>query len=55
MHATSRSGPDIATVDAARAGDRDALNALVAQSLPLVYNIVGRALPGHADVDDVVH
>ena len=54
MHATSRSGPDTATVDAARAGDRDALDALVAQSLPLVYNIVGRALSGHADVDDVV-
>ncbi len=53
MHATSRSGPDIATVDAARAVIA-ALDALVAQSLPLVYNIVGRALAGHADVDDVV-
>jgi RNA polymerase sigma factor (sigma-70 family) len=54
MHAPSRMSPDAATVDAARAGDRDALDALVAQSLPLVYNIVGRALSGHADVDDVV-
>ena len=54
MHAPSRISPDAATVDAARAGDRDALDALVAQSLPLVYNIVGRALSGHADVDDVV-
>jgi RNA polymerase sigma factor (sigma-70 family) len=41
-------------VVAARGGDQHALDALVAQSLPLVYNIVGRALNGHADVDDVV-
>jgi RNA polymerase sigma factor (sigma-70 family) len=41
-------------VVAARDGDQQALDALVAQSLPLVYNIVGRALNGHADVDDVV-
>jgi RNA polymerase sigma factor (sigma-70 family) len=41
-------------VMAARGGDQQALDALVAQSLPLVYNIVGRALGGHADVDDVV-
>jgi hypothetical protein len=27
---------------------------LVAGYLPLVYNIVGRALAGHSDVDDVV-
>ncbi|MEV7342242.1 sigma-70 family RNA polymerase sigma factor [Streptomyces sp. NPDC093544] len=49
-----RSGPDTGTVMAARAGDRQALDHLVAQCLPLVYNIVGRALNGHADVDDVV-
>jgi RNA polymerase sigma factor (sigma-70 family) len=42
------------TVNSARAGDADALDDLVAGSLPLVYNIVGRALDGHADVDDVV-
>jgi RNA polymerase sigma factor (sigma-70 family) len=41
-------------VAAAQGGDPRALDALVAQSLPLVYNIVGRALNGHADVDDVV-
>ena len=45
---------DVATVAAARAGDSRALDALIAGYLPLVYNIVGRALHGHADVDDVV-
>lgn len=45
---------DTATVLAARAGDPDAVDRLVAGSLPLVYSIVGRALRGHADVDDVV-
>jgi RNA polymerase sigma factor (sigma-70 family) len=54
MHVNSRSGPDARTVVAARAGDSEALDDLVADSLPLVYNIVGRALNGHADVDDVV-
>ncbi len=42
------------TIAAAQAGDRPALNELVEGWLPLVYNIVGRALNGHADVDDVV-
>ena len=51
---TSRGGPDARTVIAARAGHADALDDLVAESLPLVYNLVGRALDGHADVDDVV-
>src|SRR3954447_27023780 len=46
--------PDIATVIAARAGDPAAVDRLVAGALPLVYTIVGRALEGHADVDDVV-
>ncbi|MEU4241149.1 sigma-70 family RNA polymerase sigma factor [Actinoplanes sp. NPDC026619] len=46
--------PDIATVIAARAGDPAAIDRLVAGYLPLVYTIVGRALEGHADVDDVV-
>jgi RNA polymerase sigma factor (sigma-70 family) len=49
-----RSGPDGGVVTAACAGDRPALDHLVTQCLPLVYNIVGRALNGHADVDDVV-
>ncbi|QGV77207.1 sigma-70 family RNA polymerase sigma factor [Streptomyces ficellus] len=41
-------------VRAAQAGDQRAQDELVAAYLPLVYNIVGRALSGHADVDDVV-
>ncbi|MEU3288489.1 sigma-70 family RNA polymerase sigma factor [Streptomyces longwoodensis] len=49
-----RSGPDPGLVTAARAGDGRALEELVGRCLPLVYNIVGRALNGHADVDDVV-
>ncbi|MGK5548622.1 sigma-70 family RNA polymerase sigma factor, partial [Streptomyces sp. URMC 127] len=44
----------VAVVEAARAGDAAAQDELVAAHLPLVYNIVGRALNGHADVDDVV-
>lgn len=46
--------PDTATVEAARAGDPAALDRLVGASLPLVQAVVGRALDGHADVDDVV-
>jgi len=46
--------PDLATIIAARAGDQAAVDRLVAGYLPLVYTIVGRALEGHADVDDVV-
>lgn len=45
---------DPATVVAARSGDRRALDAVVEAYLPLVYNIVGRALPPTTDVDDVV-
>ncbi|MFE9553934.1 sigma-70 family RNA polymerase sigma factor [Streptomyces sp. NPDC006692] len=43
-----------AMVVAAGAGDQRARDELIAEYLPLVYNIVGRALNGHADVDDVV-
>ncbi|MDO0926708.1 sigma-70 family RNA polymerase sigma factor [Streptomyces sp. TG1A-8] len=43
-----------ALVSAACSGDPRAVEGLVARSLPLVYNIVGRALDGHQDVDDVV-
>jgi RNA polymerase sigma factor (sigma-70 family) len=46
--------PDLETVVAAQRGDRGALDALAAGYLPLVYNIVGRAMNGHPDVDDVV-
>ncbi|MBV7697850.1 sigma-70 family RNA polymerase sigma factor [Streptomyces sp. TRM70350] len=43
-----------ALVTAARSGDPEAQDALVSAYLPLVYNIVGRALNGSVDVDDVV-
>ncbi|MCX5192725.1 sigma-70 family RNA polymerase sigma factor [Streptomyces sp. NBC_00249] len=43
-----------ALVAAARAGDPRAQDELVSAHLPLVYNIVGRALNGSHDVDDVV-
>lgn len=45
-------GPEL--VGAAQAGDRRALDTLVAACLPLVYTIVRRALGGLPDVDDVV-
>uniref|UniRef100_UPI00020002F8 sigma-70 family RNA polymerase sigma factor n=1 Tax=Streptomyces sp. SA3_actF TaxID=682181 RepID=UPI00020002F8 len=54
MRETGHSGPGAGTVRAARAGDAAALDRLLAESLPLVYNVVGRALNGHSDVDDVV-
>ena len=44
----------MADVAAARAGDQRALDDLVAEYLPLIYNIVGRAVGSPADVDDVV-
>ncbi|WP_194898658.1 sigma-70 family RNA polymerase sigma factor [Catenulispora pinisilvae] len=45
---------DANLVSAAAAGDPAALERLVSDYLPLLYNIVGRALPVAADVDDVV-
>ncbi|MEU0663379.1 RNA polymerase sigma factor, partial [Streptomyces lavendulocolor] len=45
---------EVGLVRAAQAGDQRAQDELVSAYLPLVYNIVGRALNGHADVDDVV-
>ncbi|NUT36580.1 MAG: sigma-70 family RNA polymerase sigma factor, partial [Hamadaea sp.] len=41
-------------VVAAQEGDGRARAALIGGHLPLLYNIVGRALGGHSDVDDVV-
>ncbi|GIH16806.1 sigma-70 family RNA polymerase sigma factor [Rugosimonospora africana] len=41
-------------VRAAQGGDERALGELVAAHLPIVYNVIGRALNGHADVDDLV-
>src|SRR5829696_3108747 len=43
-----------ALVVAAQAGDRDAIDELVTSYLPLVYNVVGRAVGTRSDVDDVV-
>ncbi|MER7751109.1 sigma-70 family RNA polymerase sigma factor [Kitasatospora sp. NPDC097643] len=47
-------GSSTETVLAAQARDAVAREQLIADHLPLVYNIVGRAMDGHADVDDVV-
>jgi RNA polymerase sigma factor (sigma-70 family) len=45
---------DLELVRAAREGDRGALEQLLAACLPLLHRVVGRALDGHADTDDVV-
>ena len=47
-------GSDAALVRAALAGDTQALDALIGAYLPLVYNVVGRALEVPGDVDDTV-
>ncbi|MEW1699117.1 sigma-70 family RNA polymerase sigma factor [Streptomyces sp. NPDC091278] len=52
MHSDERRTTTL--VEAARAGDAQAKDALVRAYLPLVHNIVGRALDGHADTDDIV-
>ncbi|GLY08494.1 sigma-70 family RNA polymerase sigma factor [Actinoplanes sp. NBRC 101535] len=49
-----RDEADTELVVAACTGDQRALDELIGAYLPLVYNVVGRALSGHADVDDVV-
>ncbi|MFF5477612.1 sigma-70 family RNA polymerase sigma factor [Streptomyces sp. NPDC012935] len=51
---TERNSESVALVIAARSGDPAAQDALVSAYLPLVYNVVGRALNGSVDVDDVV-
>ncbi|MFF4341903.1 sigma-70 family RNA polymerase sigma factor [Kitasatospora sp. NPDC001540] len=43
-----------ALVGRAQRGDRQAVAELFGGHLPLVYNVVGRALSGHPDTDDVV-
>ncbi|MBO1418231.1 sigma-70 family RNA polymerase sigma factor [Streptomyces sp. FH025] len=53
MNADVQNRTGTALVLAAQAGDRQAQEALAAAWLPLVYNVAGRALGGHADVDDV--
>ncbi|MFG3600936.1 sigma-70 family RNA polymerase sigma factor [Micromonospora chersina] len=52
MRATGANEADL--VVAAQAGDRRAMDELVAAGLPLVYALVHRALGGHPDTDDVV-
>ncbi|MYV67774.1 sigma-70 family RNA polymerase sigma factor [Streptomyces sp. SID2131] len=52
MHSDERR--TTALVEAAKAGDVHARDELVRAFLPLVHNIVGRALDGHADTDDIV-
>jgi RNA polymerase sigma factor (sigma-70 family) len=54
MRTIRADGPGVDVVIAAQRGDRRALDSLLAQYLPLLYNIIGRALNGHADTDDVV-
>jgi len=54
MRTAQQTGPAPALVVAAQRGDRSALDGLVAACLPLVYNIVGRAMNGHPDTGDVV-
>lgn len=49
-----RTAVDPVLVEAARGGDEAAMAALVAEAMPLVYNVVGKALGGSSDVDDVV-
>ncbi|MEU8242020.1 sigma-70 family RNA polymerase sigma factor [Actinoplanes missouriensis] len=46
--------PDSALVRAAQGGSVGALDQLITGHLPLIYNIIGRALNGHPDVDDLV-
>jgi len=54
MDTSRRFGPPAETVLAAQQGDQSALDELLSFSLPLVYNIVGRALRGNSDTDDLV-
>lgn len=51
---TTASAKGAQLVVEAQRGDARARDALVAECLPLLYNVVGRALSGDADVDDVV-
>ncbi|MFG1989978.1 sigma-70 family RNA polymerase sigma factor [Actinoplanes sp. NPDC048988] len=50
----TRSRIALSLVRDAQAGSTAARDALIAEHLPLIYNIIGRALDGHPDVDDLV-
>jgi RNA polymerase sigma factor (sigma-70 family) len=54
MRTPQEGEPGADAVLAAQRGDPAALDRLASAYLPLVYNIVGRAMSGHPDVDDVV-
>lgn len=54
MVAAISSVDQVELVTAAQRGDAGAREVLIAEHLPLLYNVVGRALNGHPDVDDVV-
>jgi RNA polymerase sigma factor (sigma-70 family) len=54
MRTPAEDEPGTETVIAAQRGDRKALDTVVAGYLPLLYNIVGRAMNASADTDDVV-
>lgn len=54
MRTSPEAEPSAEMVIAAQQGDRTALDSLISAYLPLLYNIAGRAMNGHADVDDVV-
>lgn len=53
-HRTDTEEDVAALAYAARDGDRAATERLVALHLPLIYGIVGRAVNGHTDADDLV-
>jgi RNA polymerase sigma factor (sigma-70 family) len=46
--------PDPEVIRAAQKGEPQAVEEFVTRCLPLVYNVVGRAMAGQGDVDDVV-
>jgi RNA polymerase sigma factor (sigma-70 family) len=51
----SQIAPEVSRlVQDAQSGSSGALDELIAEHLPLIYNIIGRALAGDPDVDDVV-
>jgi RNA polymerase sigma factor (sigma-70 family) len=54
MRTPQEGEPGTEAVIAAQRGDAAAIDRLASAYLPLVYNIVGRAMNGHPDVDDVV-
>ncbi|MEU4239788.1 sigma-70 family RNA polymerase sigma factor [Actinoplanes sp. NPDC026619] len=55
MVTQSQIAPEVARlVRDAQDGSGGALDELIALHMPLVYNIIGRALAGHPDVDDLV-